>query len=453
MDRDHQYFTHLAQRLSCDPAAELRAMIASQKAGTAPQFFADLDVEFRVAKEKPREFLDHGPVLGIAIGGTNAKVIAASLCSGSLTIDHFVKVKDPAVSTHWHDFFDQLLTGSPTIAELLRTPGVPIGCSFPMAVIDGIPFHPTKIPTIAGLVARDAGELSTAEPFGTRFSHYLSSRGFPAHPVFYQGDGIVAHHGAVSLSTSEPGDSTMLLICGTGLATGDERHYYQIGIEPLLADDDTLFPCEETEQRQIQYALAGKGLFGVMRRTLDVLRADGYLSRSAIDILGLFADSDDSVKVMQLFMSTLPEAIGDGTAGIPPLAEAVYRVVPDADRPIISWAAQTIMRRAVESLANCIIATIVGMGRAPSGRGHQVFFEGGIATNPAMLPRIQDAVMKRIYDFDIYSAAGVAAPLPPDRHARLHPWVVEEACADAADDIDISVVGAATLAAAGSVIS
>lgn len=450
MDRDPRYFTRLADRLTGDPAAELRAMLASQKSGTAPMFFADLDAEFQVAKERPREFRDHGPVLGIAIGGTNAKAIVAALDSGELTIEHIVKIKDPAKATHWHDFFDQLLTRSPAIKELLRTPGVPIGFSFPMAVIDGIPFHATKIPTIEGLVTREPAELATAEPFGTRFAQYLVSRGYPAHPVHYQGDGIVAHHGAVTLYAPESGDSTMLLICGTGLATGDERHYYQIGIEPLLAPDEELFPIEETEQRQLQYALAGKGLFGVMRRTLTILRQDGYLTLSEPEIVRLFADSDDSVKVMQLFMSTLPEAVGDGAWGIPPLAQEVYRMVPEEDRPLVAWAAQTVMRRAVDSLANCIIATIVGMGRAPSGTGHHVFFEGGIATNPAMLPRIQDAVMRRIHELDIYTEAGVQAPLPPNLHAKLRPWIIAEECADAADDIDISVVGAATLAAAGS---
>jgi hypothetical protein len=231
----------------------------------------------------------------------------------------------------------------------------------------------------------------------------------------------------------------VLLICGTGLATGDEQNYVQMGIAEILAADDALYPPSETENRQLHYAVAGKGLFGLMRRAVE-LRAAGVGSAVAgLDIGRHFASGDDSRTVIEIWSSGL------GNGALTRTLQARLGVRSAAAMRELQEIAGWIMRRAVSSIANTALATIVKMGRAGNGRGHLLFFEGGIATHPDVLPRVKGEIAERAGRASIYAATGSEAPLVPRMECELKPLAAGPGVSSAElAEVDISLIGAVT---------
>jgi len=438
----------LAARIKPDATEELRTLIGMLGTGSWPAFPAGMERHFEIAKRKPVEFQDHPPALGLSIGGTNTKLIIASMKGGHLVAEHVVAIKNPAEPVHWEELFHTLLFEDDVVRSFLTHEKHPsIGVSFPMAVIDEIPFHRTKIPTIVDLVARDMPLRSSEYHFGRRFTKFLGMRNVAPCPLFYQGDGIVAHHGAVSLSDIDPDGKSTLLICGTGLATGDEHNYVQIGIAEILHDDPELYPPAETENRQFHYAVAGKGLFGLMRRALAIQARQSHSALAGIDLAGRFMQGDDSRLVVEVGTSRTLSQVR---------REALRK---ELDNPAdAAWSeivaiGEAIVERVIESIANALIATIVDMGRAANSRGHAVFFEGSIALNPVILPAVKNAVRARLRDDALWRSVAREVPLPPTYDVPLRrPDPGKGLRGETLDDIDMTLIGSVTQAMANDLL-
>jgi hypothetical protein len=429
----------LAQRFSHDPEEELRTMIRMFREGRGPVFPADMHAHFEVAKKKPEEFLNHPPSLGIALGGTNTKVMIASMDKGTLVVEHTRATKIPERPVQAQEWLDGLLREDKTVRSYLENASHrSLGFSFPMSVIEGVPFHRTKVPTLDGVIAREPGPGMEGLDFRANLREYLARRGIENLPLFYQGDGIVAHHGAVALCEVDPRDKSVLLVCGTGLATGDEENYVQIGIAQILQEDDRLYPLEETEDRQLQYAVAGKGLFGLMRRAIALRAEEPGSILGRYDFGKHFAGAEDSRTVAELWKS----------ADDAPSEEQLRAQLGVSDGEALAelqWIAARIMDRVVSSLANCTLATIVKMGPAENHRGHLVFFEGSIATDDRVLPLMKRQILDRGRHRSLYEGLGVPAPVAPRMEAELTPLRAGPGISAAQlADVDITLIGAVT---------
>lgn len=421
-----------------DSRKELHQLIDCLASHNAPVFPARMENHFRIAKEKPYSFRNSVSALGVSIGGTQTKVMVGSFVDSRLEVRYLRTFRNPAVPAQYTDFFDSILIEDPELDGILKSGAIrACGFAFPMSIQDGKPFHATKLPTICGLICRVPGDPAIRS-FDLVFKDYCNSRGLPSMTLVYQGDGIVAHHGAISLTDMKVEETSTLLICGTGLATGDESNYVQIGLVKAIGEDKTLYPDDETEDGQIQYALAGKGLYSLMRRLVRSESERGGSPLAGWDPAIHFSSAEDSRLVALLWngdetMEEVHKAMLmrelnlDNEIGL----EKIPPSIPDLDIPekyssgsiqsaseqaltigeqrflILRELAGKIMRRVPVSLANCVIATIVNCGTdlidrtmitdknaALPSRMHRLFLEGSIAKNPHVARGIKRALQE-----------------------------------------------------------
>ena len=272
----------------------------------------------------------------------------------------------------------------------------------------------------------------------------MKSRGYTdRYHMFFESDGIVAHHGAISISDAGAADKTVLCICGTGMANGDELHYLPIALLHSLPEDDALYPPEKTEDRQLNYAVAGKGVFLVMHNAiLERIRLGG----SALEGTGAekhFRTAKESRTVFELFQYHEDHAFS--TARI----EALKEICCAQAMVELEELANAIAVRDYRMLANSIFSTMLSMGTAGEGGKYYVYLEGSIAKNPAMKRHIFEELEMRMasgkyeaFDGKILSGSIVEDPL-------LKPFLQGEQCTqEMLEEIDITAVGAVTMAMA-----
>jgi hypothetical protein len=434
----------LEKRLSIVPEQELEKLLSMFKAEEMPVFNAGMTRHFEIAKAKPDEFVNHPPVLGISFGGTNTKIVLASMKGGELMIHRVSAAANPAKPIHVYDFFDEVLMGDPVFLKYLQSPSPVVGISVPTRVLGKIPFHETKVPTIDGLLARNESMMTDEYDLSKSFAKYLSQRGLSPAVLFYQGDGIVAHHGAVSLSEMGVDDRSVLFVCGTGMATGDEEAYIQAGIARMLNNgDEELYPASATENHQYHYAAAGKGIFNLMERAIRIRAAEPGSALCNYDLAPYFADNHGSRTVGQIWWSGFEGQQAEGVAG-----EIQALVSPEAYRELQALAGW-IMTRCVHSMANTAVATIAKMGRAPSGNGHIVFFEGSIANDRFAHGLLIDEILRLVSNEALYVPFGLEAPLVPNMAVKYR--CVRPLYGVSAEDmkkVDLTAIGAATMAMA-----
>lgn len=433
----------LQKRLSINPQQELQKLLGMFQTGEMPLFDAGMTRHFEIAKEKSDAFVNHPTVLGISFGGTNTKIVLASMQNGELLVHHVQAAANPEQVTHLYDYFDQVLLGDPVFAAYLKeTPKPVVGISVPTRVIGRIPVHETKVPTIDGLLARNPEQMTDEYDLGKSFAQYLQTRGCNPAILFYQGDGIVAHHGAVALCEMGPQDRSTLMVCGTGMATGDEEAYIQAGIARMLdVGDEALFPAAATEEYQYHYATAGKGLFNLMERAIRIRAGEPGSLLGQYDLAPFFANNHHSRTVGQLWESTLPGQ------PVQPMAEAVRQAVLPQAFAELQTLATWIMERCIQSMANITLATVAKMGRASGGNGHIIFFEGSIATAPNNNKLLRHWVAKLAAEESIYAPFGMQAPLPPNMDARLRAvHAAGDVTPEQLAQIDLTAIGAATMA-------
>jgi hypothetical protein len=434
----------LQKRLSIIRDDEFRTLLSMFKSSEMPEFNAGMTDHFRIAKEKQDGFFNHPKVLGISVGGTNTKVILASMKNGELEVHHASAVFNPPKRVHVYEFFNSILLGDAIFADYLRNTAHPVvGISVPTRVLGKIPLHETKVPTIDGLLARNESQMTEEYDLNQNFAKYLDMHNLPKAVFFYQADGIVAHHGAVSLCDMDKQDSSTLFVCGTGMATGDEESYIQVGIARMLdVGDEELFPAQATENYQFHYATAGKGIFSLMNRAIRIRSAEKGSALAQYDLSSFFADNSATKTVSIIWKTSFGEkATGD--------AEKIQAMVSIGAYKELEALAGWIMSRCVHSMANTVVSTITKMGRAPSGRGHIVFFEGSIANDTYANSLLRQEIKELVEKKEIYVSPGFEKPFLPNMDARYHRIIpVMEVARDEIKNIDLTVIGAATMAMA-----
>ncbi len=430
----------LLQRLETDSDSELLRLIGLFQKNEAPVFNSYMKEHFKIAKSKPTAFINHPPVLAISLGGTNLKLMIAGMDNGGMLVEHVRAMQIPSRPVDFYEFFDELLLRDEYIKNYLSNcKDACVGFSFPMAIYDGVPYHPTKVPNLNGVIVRDMKDLSQEYNFGRKFDAYMKDRGFGQVKLFYQSDGIIAHHGAVSLCDTGKDDSTALIICGTGMATGDEENYIQMGIAEIIDYDEELYPATETENHQFHYAVAGKGIFGLMKRSILLKSKEPGSYLAGNDVQEFFADSQGSKTTIEIWESSLPGEKPEGTA------KKIHDRVGAEAYAEMQQIAGRIVERTIGSIANSVIATLVKMGPARNGKGHLIFFEGSIVTNSHILPRVKDEIVSRIKKAELYDRMNVPQPIEPDTERTLKPLKANMGLPEAMlSDIDITLIGAAS---------
>jgi hypothetical protein len=223
------------------------------------------------------------------------------------------------------------------------------------------------------------------------------------------------------------------------MATGDEENYIQLGIAEITDNDEEIYPASETENHQYQYAMAGKGLFGLMRRCIGIAAEEPGSHLAGHDLSEYFADSQGSKTTVQIWESSLAGGVPeDETKTI------ADRVGPEAYAELQQIAGK-IVERVIGSIANSVVSTIVKMGPAVNKKGHLVFFEGSVVNNRNILPRVKAEIVRRINNAGLYSRMGVPQPILPDMERTLKPL---KACGELPEallaDVDITLIGAAS---------
>ena len=72
----------LIEKLRVDPDRDLKRLLSAIQNSKVSILPTGMKKHFETAKLKPAGFRDHEPVLGISIGGSNTKVILASMKTG-----------------------------------------------------------------------------------------------------------------------------------------------------------------------------------------------------------------------------------------------------------------------------------------------------------------------------------------------------------------------------------
>ena len=433
---------NLAARIGADTDRELQQMIELFQTHNMPLTDCAMRKHFEIAKIRPEAFRNHRQVLAFSFGGSNTKVMLGHTKDGEIYADALIAQPNPDEQIHLYDYLDQICK-NPVIDRYLReTPELEIGVSIPMFIVNGCPFSPTKIPTIDGFIARSEAEFGDALNFEKNFAEYMRSRGYtnPYH-LYYQSDGIVAHIGAVSVSDARLIDKTILCVCGTGMATADENNYIiPAYLTTILPDDEELWPAAATENRQLNYAIAGKGLFGLMRRACDALVRQGGSALEGKDYARFFATAKESRTVCELAQKAF--GVSYSSKIIDPIAEAVGE---DGMRELEALAAM-IVTRVWESLSNTILSTGVSMGPLQGDGKYVVFLEGSIARNPLIKENVFKEVerKKAAYQFADVDGTPISFDYIADPALRRVKTELPE-LEPLLDSIDVTLIGAMTM--------
>ena len=344
---------------------------------------ANLIEPCRIARACTPEWADHPPVLAISVGGSNSAAMLASNKAGHLQVIEAVRLPNPYQPEAWHDFLDRLVLGSSAMAAYLREAEAPVvGVSVAVPFIDGVPEHPSKIDTITGLVCRDAARDGAQYHFPTNFNKWTRARGLKQARVFCEGDAPVAHLGGLAAGNLKAEDPTLLLVCGTGLACADDRQFILPSMFPLLRElDHELFPDAITENGQFQYLCAGKGIYRVFRRVLELRAAEpGSPLNDAPDIDWLQIPAH-SRRVYDLWSCER-----NGVAMTNDLAGIREMYAPSAWDEIL-YLAGMVGDQAVGAMAAAVTASL-RLHPEFAGRTVKVFCEGSIARDERVFPAI-----------------------------------------------------------------
>ena len=440
----------LRRRLVPDTYQELRKMIIMFDEGRVPAYPSGMEEFFVVAKEKSTEFCNHAPVLAISFGGSNTKLMLASMRNGHLEVEHLRAMNNPSKPIDMDDFFDILIRNDPVLDRYLKQgEHLCIGISVPMPVINACPYHPSKIPTLHGMIARSLDACIPSMQLNYTFDRYLRSRGYDRpYRMFYQSDGIVAHHGAVSLFDMGENDKSVLCICGTGMANGDERHHIPISMsQDFLPRNDRLFPCEETEGYQLNYAITGKGLFSLMRRAITECIREGGSSLQGRNLERYFQEIRDTKTVFEIWQTRIDASFSSV------LTDRIRMDAGEEGYTELQELSEMIVERLINTLANAIVATFVSMGPVEKNGKNILFFEGSIANNTWLNPLLQADVLSKASNERFFSSVG--KPSHPNilMNPPLKPLVPSNGLSqNDLSEADITLMGSATMAIAYDVI-
>jgi len=426
----------LLQRLQFRPRDDFKRLYRAFQ--NRPAFLAPATLEpcYAVARQKPEAFRNHRPVLAISFGGATTSAMLAEIRDGVPVVHHLTERRNPAVPVSLGTYLEEVLLSQPPFFNYLtHDPDPQIGISVAVLVSNGVPHHPSKLPTIEGLVARDLAAQAQTHHLGRNLARWLAQRGLkPAH-VIYEADGPVAHLGGVGLSDIGTDERSVLMVCGNGMACADYRRFIVCGMYQCLCDiDPVLYPAEETEGGQYQYLVAGKGIYKILRRAAAL---------QELDVAALFASDHDSEKVFHLWSDPRHAALDDVRSALDAAAFAE-----------LTELARAIVPRGIAVLANSILCSILLNGPAPGGTPFRLFLEGSIGTNPYVMDEMVQTFAHLVHDAALWVELGVAPPLMPVIARDLAAPVPAPGlgpCTLAA--ADLTLIGALFLAASSTALS
>lgn len=417
-------------RLQFDPAADFKRLFRAFQ--DSPGFLVPTGIEacFSVAREKPERFRNHPPVLALSIGGSTTSAMLAEIMDGIPLVHHVTDAKNPCLPVALETYLDREILGKSPFRTYLETAENPvIAISIAVMVKNGVPYHPSKLALIEGLVAKDPDAQAETHHLGRNIGNWLAKRGLRPAAVIYEGDAPVAHLGGVGISDMVGDDRSLLMVCGNGMACADYSRFIVCGMVNCLCDDDPeLFQPVETENGQYQYLAAGKGIYKVLRRAAGL---------AGIDVSPWFRNNHDSVHVYHLWA-------GKTTPALLRMREALGE-----DFQTLEKLAKAIVARGIGVFANSIFCSLLLNGPAPGNRPYRLFLEGSIATDPDVVPVLNKQMRELLNHPTVFAELGIAPPQMPEIVYNLNrPVAAAGMPASELYKVDMSLIGALFLGAA-----
>ena len=397
---------------------------------------------FAVATRQPKSFQNHPEVLALSFGGSRMKMAIASTRRGFVHIRHLREVENPRTKIYFYDYLDNVFIKDKVAYDYLTKSTEPSLCiSLPVMIgEDNIPFHPHKIGGIHGMIARSEQEMLPELHLGNNVRRYFSSRGLQPPRFYFQSDPMTAHIGGLSLIDLKPGERSILLVCGTGMATADDNYQRVISLLPTLNHDEELYPYDETDGHHYEHGCSGMGLFGIMRRAIKIRSSESDSALGKYDLAPFFSDLYDSKTVSDIWISGITGSIPEGKA------EQIRRVVDPEAFIELQWISSLINDRIVGSLGNAILATAIKLNNREGRKKYYIIFEGSVALDKYRLPRIMEYIRQMLHNDRIYKEIGVEKPDIgfEDREKRevtFDPSIVLEL----RDKVETTLIGTATM--------
>ncbi len=418
---------------------ELQVLLDQFAAGKVFRAPADLRHACSMARDRPEGWRNHPPVLAVSIGGSNSSAMLAENRDGVLHVNKARKQRNPGSPTLMEEFFDDLLLSTPEFRQYLEAGGPGVGVTIAVAFDRGTPHHPSKVETIIDLVARDLAKDRDRLHFPTRFAQWLKGRKLPETRLRCEGDAPVAHLGGLARCDPRQARQSLLLVCGTGLACADDQSFILPSQAKVLSDlDPDRYPPEICEGGQFQYLTAGKGIYRIFGRALELRAAQsGSSLAGAPDCQEWLASAADSWKPYKLW------SVARGQEELPADLEAVRgQYTPQAWGEIQEIALE-VGDRAINAIAATLVSTMVDQGLDPD-QPLAVFVEGSIARGSETLPALKKAVDQQRAEVDREKNMAL-----PEVHWILDPHHPPQGAPEDLKAVDQTLHGAAAMIFAG----
>jgi hypothetical protein len=422
------------KRLEFDVAQDFKRLFNAFQED--PDFLVPSALEpcFTALRRNARPLDDSPMVLAMSFGGSTTSVMLARLKGGVPHIQHAVERRNPGVKVAVDEYFDDILTQDSQFSDYLNHCETPmIAIAIAVMVQDGVPYHPSKLATIDGLVAANPVTQAATHHLGRRVQAWLRSRRYRNASVVYEGDAPVAHLGAVGLTGQDECERSILMVCGNGMACADTKRFIVCGMHECLCEDDSdLYRPNECENGQYQYLIAGKGIYKVFRRAAAIGLGEKSTTTARLQIDRYFASDHDSKRVFELWSN-------DAT---PFIAELRGRL-SEPEFEDLQHIAGAVVSRGVACIANSIVCTILHNGPSPDGRPYAVFLEGSIGTHRRVVNQLRDVLQDLCLDHAMFDDLGVPPP-PCPRLVRNLPKAVPApgVSNEALRRVDLTLIGA-----------
>jgi hypothetical protein len=412
------------RRLQFDPDEDFKRLYNAFQ--QSPSFLVPTGIEacFSIARAKPEFFRNHPPVLALSIGGSTTSSMLAEMKDGIPVVHHVTERKNPCLPVSLETYLDQEILAEPSFRHYLETAAAPlIAISIAVMVKNGVPYHPSKLAMIEGLVAKDPDTQSETHHLGNNINAWLTKRGLRPATVIYEGDAPVAHLGGVGLSSMAADDRSLLMVCGNGMACADTSRFIVCGMFRCLSElDPELYPSEMTEDGQYQYLAAGKGIYKILRHAAEL---------AGIDVSVFFRSNHDSVHVYHLW------------AGKSTPALLKIRKTLGENFQTLEKLAKAIVPRAIAVFANSAVCSMILNGPTPNGNGYRLFLEGSIGTDPCVVSALEDEMKRLLGNSALFRELVIEPPQRPElvHHLPL-PAGPDNLPNSAGSQIDMSLIGA-----------
>ena len=429
---------NLNDLLAFDRKADLINLIKGFDNNEISYVNANLSQNFYNAKQRPVSFFNHKTILAISFGGSNTKVMLARTINGIINIEFIKAYQNPPVNEDLFVFLDKILLSNEIVKQYLEFSDHPIiSASIAVSIVDGVPFHTKKIKTIDGLVARAKDENFQNYNFSTNLTKYLTTRNLKSAKIYYQGDAVIAHLGAVATSNMTTDETSLLMVCGTGMACSDEQNMLLVGMYQKLDCTNPLFPLSETEDGQLQYLIAGKGLYGFMRRAIEYKCLHENSLLKSYSLSKYFADEKDTKTVFKLWEATFTGTNNDT------VKQLQLEMSPEAFIELTTLSA-VLIERGLCFLTNSVVATLIKMSNLNNMKHCKIFLEGSIARNKNVVKRIMEDTFKIMNDKSVEEKPTIKMSVIPE--FMIKDPIIKCNAGINISDVDLTIIGASALA-------